>query len=110
LGVDYTCVFDVQFGCVRFTVEHSSQWKSSSSELTTDSAKKDIETNFYNMTMDSSRMIDAGPKGNSARFINHFCNPNCDTQKWTVNRDARVGLFATVAIQAPDIDIEAPDT
>jgi hypothetical protein len=65
-----------------------------------DSAKKDIETNFYYMTMDSSRMIDAGPKGNSARFMNHSCNPNCETQKWTVNGDTRVGLFATVAIQA----------
>lgn len=26
--------------------------------------------------------------------MNHSCNPNCETQKWTVNGDVRVGLFA----------------
>ena len=39
-------------------------------------------------------MIDAGPKGNNARFMNHSCDPNCITQKWSVNGDTRVGLFA----------------
>lgn len=24
----------------------------------------------------------------------HSCSPNCETQKWTVNGDTRVGLFA----------------
>lgn len=45
-------------------------------------------------------MIDAGPKGNSARFINHSCSPNCETQKWTVNGDVRIGLFALCDIEA----------
>ncbi len=27
------------------------------------------------------------------RFMNHSCDPNCITQKWTVNGDTRVGLF-----------------
>uniref|UniRef100_S4REP2 Nuclear receptor binding SET domain protein 2 n=1 Tax=Petromyzon marinus TaxID=7757 RepID=S4REP2_PETMA len=40
------------------------------------------------------RIIDAGPKGNFSRFMNHSCQPNCETQKWTVNGDTRVGLFA----------------
>ncbi len=40
------------------------------------------------------RIIDAGPKGNQSRFMNHCCQPNCETQKWTVNGDTRVGLFA----------------
>lgn len=26
--------------------------------------------------------------------MNHSCEPNCETQKWTVNGDIRVGLFA----------------
>jgi histone-lysine N-methyltransferase NSD2 len=26
--------------------------------------------------------------------MNHSCDPNCITQKWTVNGDTRVGLFA----------------
>ena len=40
------------------------------------------------------RIIDAGPKGNWSRFMNHSCQPNCETQKWNVNGDIRVGLFA----------------
>nr|XP_029512059.1 histone-lysine N-methyltransferase NSD2-like [Oncorhynchus nerka] len=46
------------------------------------------------------RIIDAGPKGNYSRFMNHSCQPNCDTQKWTVNGDTRVGLFAVCDIPA----------
>ncbi|XP_038155099.1 histone-lysine N-methyltransferase, H3 lysine-36 specific [Cyprinodon tularosa] len=49
--------------------------------------------NFYMLTLDKDRIIDAGPKGNQARFMNHSCQPNCETQKWTVNGDTRVGLF-----------------
>uniref|UniRef100_A0A8C2XBC3 Histone-lysine N-methyltransferase, H3 lysine-36 specific n=1 Tax=Cyclopterus lumpus TaxID=8103 RepID=A0A8C2XBC3_CYCLU len=50
--------------------------------------------NFYMLTLNKDRIIDAGPKGNQARFMNHCCQPNCETQKWTVNGDTRVGLFA----------------
>ncbi|XP_058271266.1 histone-lysine N-methyltransferase NSD2 isoform X2 [Hemibagrus wyckioides] len=56
--------------------------------------------NFYLLTLDKDRIIDAGPKGNQARFMNHSCQPNCETQKWTVNGDTRVGLFALVDIVA----------
>ena len=52
------------------------------------------------MTMDSQRMLDAGPRGNIARFMNHSCDPNAETQKWTVNGDTRVGLFALCEISA----------
>nr|XP_018902760.1 PREDICTED: histone-lysine N-methyltransferase NSD2-like isoform X2 [Bemisia tabaci] len=55
---------------------------------------KNNDENFYFLTIDSNRMVDAGPKGNVARFMNHSCDPNCETQKWTVNGDTRVGLFA----------------
>ncbi|KAG8578940.1 hypothetical protein GDO81_010671 [Engystomops pustulosus] len=57
-------------------------------------------TNFYMLTVDKDRVIDAGPKGNYARFMNHCCQPNCETQKWTVNGDTRVGLFALCDIKA----------
>lgn len=56
--------------------------------------------NFYMLTLDKDRIIDAGPKGNEARFMNHCCQPNCETQKWTVSGDTRVGLFALVDITA----------
>jgi len=46
------------------------------------------------------RIIDAGPKGNYSRFMNHSCQPNCETQKWNVNGDVRIGLFALVDIVA----------
>uniref|UniRef100_A0A8C4QXA2 Uncharacterized protein n=1 Tax=Eptatretus burgeri TaxID=7764 RepID=A0A8C4QXA2_EPTBU len=57
-------------------------------------------TNFYMLTIDKDRIIDAGPKGNFSRFMNHSCHPNCETQKWTVNGDTRVGLFALKDIPA----------
>ncbi|KAL5963178.1 Histone-lysine N-methyltransferase H3 lysine-36 specific [Taenia solium] len=56
--------------------------------------------NFYMMQMDSQRIIDAGPKGNLSRFMNHSCCPNLFTQKWTVNGDTRIGLFALRNIAA----------
>ncbi|EFA10454.1 histone-lysine N-methyltransferase NSD2 [Tribolium castaneum] len=58
------------------------------------------EENYYFLTIDKDRMLDAGPKGNVARFMNHSCDPNCETQKWTVNGDTRVGLFANCDIPA----------
>lgn len=58
------------------------------------------DENFYFLTIDKDRMLDAGPKGNVARFMNHSCDPNCETQKWTVNGDTRVGLFALEDIKA----------
>ncbi|XP_058471471.1 histone-lysine N-methyltransferase NSD2 [Solea solea] len=57
-------------------------------------------TNFYMLTIDKDRIIDAGPKGNYSRFMNHSCQPNCETQKWTVNGDTRVGLFAVCDVPA----------
>lgn len=57
------------------------------------------EQNYYYMAMDTNRMLDAGPRGNIARFMNHSCDPNAETQKWTVNGDTRVGLFALADIK-----------
>lgn len=39
-------------------------------------------------------MIDATQKGCPARFINHSCAANCATQKWLVNGDVCVCIFA----------------
>ncbi|XP_050428215.1 histone-lysine N-methyltransferase NSD2-like isoform X2 [Adelges cooleyi] len=62
--------------------------------------QKQNEQNYYFLTIDHNRMIDAGPKGNLSRFMNHSCEPNCVTQKWTVNGDTRIGLFALQDIPA----------
>ncbi|KAL3840048.1 hypothetical protein ACJIZ3_024639 [Penstemon smallii] len=49
---------------------------------------------FYFMTLNGSEVIDACAKGNLGRFINHSCDPNCRTEKWMVNGEVCVGLFA----------------
>jgi histone-lysine N-methyltransferase NSD2 len=59
-----------------------------------DEAHRNNIKNFYFMTIAKNRIIDAGPKGNLARFANHSCDPNMETQKWIVNGEIRVGLFA----------------
>ncbi|XP_041928316.1 histone-lysine N-methyltransferase NSD2 [Alosa sapidissima] len=63
-------------------------------------AQENDMSDFYMLTIDKDRIIDAGPKGNYSRFMNHSCQPNCETQKWTVNGDTRVGLFAVCDIPA----------
>ncbi|XP_070256514.1 histone-lysine N-methyltransferase NSD2 isoform X2 [Myotis yumanensis] len=63
-------------------------------------AQENDITHFYMLTIDKDRIIDAGPKGNYSRFMNHSCQPNCETLKWTVNGDTRVGLFAMCDIPA----------
>lgn len=55
---------------------------------------------FYFLTIDKERIIDAGPAANHARFMNHSCQPNCETQKWVVNGQTKVGLFAICDIPA----------
>jgi len=53
------------------------------------------EKHFYFMSLDSDHMIDASRKSNMARFINHSCQPNCHTEKWTVVGEPCVGIFAS---------------
>ena len=57
---------------------------------------------FYMLTLDSKNglVIDAKEKSNHARFINHSCDPNCETQKWTVGHESRVGIFTKNSIKA----------
>ncbi|KAF7232302.1 hypothetical protein EG68_12179 [Paragonimus skrjabini miyazakii] len=38
-------------------------------------------SHHYFMALETDRFIDAGTKGNWARFVNHSCEPNCVTQK-----------------------------
>lgn len=49
---------------------------------------------FYFMTLNGSEVIDACAKGNLGRFINHSCEPNCRTEKWMVNGEVCIGIFA----------------
>ncbi|KAL8482235.1 hypothetical protein ACS0TY_028403 [Phlomoides rotata] len=57
---------------------------------------------FYFMTLNGSEVIDACAKGNLGRFINHSCDPNCRTEKWMVNGEVCIGLFALRDIKKGD--------
>ncbi|XP_054016844.1 histone-lysine N-methyltransferase SETD2 [Hylaeus anthracinus] len=54
---------------------------------------KDKNRHYYFMALKSDQIIDATMKGNVSRFINHSCDPNSETQKWTVNGELRIGFF-----------------
>jgi len=53
----------------------------------------------YMMKLGSYEVIDPTFKGNMARFINHSCDPNCETQKWNVLGETCVGIFAIKDIE-----------
>ncbi|XP_044511972.1 histone-lysine N-methyltransferase ASHH1-like [Mangifera indica] len=48
----------------------------------------------YIICLNAAESIDATAKGSHARFINHSCQPNCETRKWNVLGETRVGIFA----------------
>lgn len=39
-------------------------------------------------------------QGALGRFINHSCEPNCETQKWLVHGELAIGLFAIKDVDA----------
>lgn len=57
-------------------------------------------TDFYMISLTPEMVIDARHMANMARFINHSCEPNCETQKWYVNREPRIGIVARRRIAA----------
>ncbi|KAK3708092.1 hypothetical protein QZH41_019178 [Actinostola sp. cb2023] len=57
---------------------------------------------YYFMTLRADEIIDATFKGSLSRFVNHSCDPNCVTQKWTVNGLLRIGFFTLRKIYAGD--------
>ncbi|GJQ84695.1 hypothetical protein Trydic_g12714 [Trypoxylus dichotomus] len=61
---------------------------------------KDKNQHYYFMSLRADAVIDATRKGNVSRFINHSCDPNAETQKWTVNGELRIGFFSKRTILA----------
>lgn len=55
-------------------------------------AKQGMQHHYF-MALNTDEVIDATQKGSTSRFMNHSCDPNCETQKWTVNGELRVGFF-----------------
>ena len=54
------------------------------------------------MSIANNEVTDPSKKGNLARFINHSCDPNCETQKWNVNGEICIGIFSKRDIQEDD--------
>ncbi|XP_016550588.1 histone-lysine N-methyltransferase ASHH3 isoform X2 [Capsicum annuum] len=52
------------------------------------------ETNFYLCEINRDMVIDATYKGNKSRYINHSCCPNTEMQKWMMDGETRIGIFA----------------
>ncbi|KAL3620454.1 Histone-lysine N-methyltransferase ashh3 [Castilleja foliolosa] len=52
-------------------------------------------TNFYLCEINRDMVIDATYKGNKSRYINHSCCPNTEMQKWMIDGETRIGIFAT---------------
>ncbi|KAH7428970.1 hypothetical protein KP509_09G024900 [Ceratopteris richardii] len=57
------------------------------------------ETNFYMCEINREMVIDATFKGNLSRFINHSCCPNAQLQKWQIDEETRIGVFAISDIE-----------
>lgn len=53
------------------------------------------DNHTFLFVIDARTVIDAGADGNDARFINHSCNPNCET----VIEDQRIFIEAIRTIQ-----------
>lgn len=70
-------------------VLNSQQFEQRASEYS-----KDKNKHHYFMALRSDCVIDATLRGNISRFINHSCEPNAETQKWTVNGELRIGFFS----------------
>ncbi|GBP20595.1 Histone-lysine N-methyltransferase SETD2 [Eumeta japonica] len=62
----------------------------------------DNNLHHYFMSLKGDTVIDATMKGNISRFINHSCDPNAETQKWTVNGELRIGFFSKRDIKASE--------
>ncbi|XP_030568092.1 probable histone-lysine N-methyltransferase CG1716 [Drosophila novamexicana] len=59
---------------------------------------RDRNRHYYFMALRGEAIIDATAKGNISRYINHSCDPNAETQKWTVNGELRIGFFSVKTI------------
>ncbi|RZC36943.1 histone-lysine N-methyltransferase SETD2 [Asbolus verrucosus] len=69
-------------------------------DIRADDYSNDKNKHYYFMSLRADAIIDATMKGNISRFINHSCDPNAETQKWTVNGELRIGFFSTRTILA----------
>ncbi|KAG0266030.1 Histone-Lysine N-Methyltransferase ash1l [Mortierella polycephala] len=51
--------------------------------------------NFYFLEYEKGEVVDACQKGTNARFVNHSCAPNSQIEKWFLNGEMSIGIFAS---------------
>ncbi|KAF9437887.1 Histone-Lysine N-Methyltransferase ash1l [Entomortierella beljakovae] len=51
--------------------------------------------NFYFLEYEKGEVVDACQKGTNARFVNHSCSPNSQIEKWFLNGEMSIGIFAS---------------
>ncbi|GJJ69965.1 [histone H3]-lysine4 N-trimethyltransferase ASH1L [Entomortierella parvispora] len=56
--------------------------------------------NFYFLEYEKGEVVDACMKGTNARFVNHSCSPNSQIEKWFLNGEMSIGIFASQDIPA----------
>ncbi|KAG0237479.1 Histone-Lysine N-Methyltransferase ash1l [Actinomortierella wolfii] len=56
--------------------------------------------NFYFLEYEKGEVVDACLKGTNARFVNHSCSPNSQIEKWFLNGEMSIGIFASQDIPA----------
>lgn len=60
------------------------------------------DTHHYCLHLDGGLVIDGHRMGGDGRFVNHSCQPNCEMQKWSVNGQFRMALFALRDIESSE--------
>jgi SET domain-containing protein len=56
--------------------------------------KDPLDNHTFLFTVDAKTVIDAGVNGNEARFVNHGCDPNCEST--TLNRRIFIEAIRTI--------------
>ena len=62
-------------------------------------ARRGMDTSYF-FRMDDDLIIDATMKGNLARFVNHSCQPNCESRTVLAGARKKVILVAKVDLAA----------
>lgn len=91
----------------RGIVTTEERWRSSNGEQQQRAAAF-VPTALLTLVLHSSPALSIHPssslplpgQGHLGRFINHSCDPNCETQKWLVHGELAIGLFAVRDVDA----------
>jgi uncharacterized protein len=80
-------------------IEYKGQRVSWPEALERPDSDPDNPSHTFFFSLDDGRVIDAAVGGNAARWINHSCSPNCETEE---DDDGRVFIYARKSIDEGD--------